>query len=139
MTDATKAVGSVLDAFHAAAAAADEERYLATLAADMVFIGTAPGERWEGTSFREFVHSYFPDGKGWTYLASQRSISIADNGRTAWFDERVDNESYGECRGSGVLRRYGERWRIEQYNLSIPIPDEVAKEVVALVRSATSE
>ena len=52
-------IKSVLDEFHAAAAGADEERYFATLAAEAVFLGTAPGERWAGTDFREFVHSYF--------------------------------------------------------------------------------
>jgi SnoaL-like domain len=135
---ATDAVGDVLDAFHAGAAAADEERYAATLAPEMVFIGTAPGERWQGTPFREFVHSSFSDGKGWTYVPSERSIRLSEDGRTAWFDERVDNDWYGECRGSGVLQLYGDAWKIEQYNLTIPIPDEVAKEVVATIRALPS-
>ena len=59
-------IEAVLDEFHAAAAAADEARYVATLAPDAVFLGTAPGERWAGQSFRDFVHSYFSRGKGWS-------------------------------------------------------------------------
>jgi ketosteroid isomerase-like protein len=133
MTDRT-AVDAVLDAFHAAAAAADEEPYLATLADSMVFLGTAPGERWQASAWREFVHSYFSRGKGWTYVPSARSVELADDGLTAWFDEMVDNEHYGACRGTGVLRRQAEGWKIQQYNLTIPVPDELAPDLVARIR-----
>jgi ketosteroid isomerase-like protein len=128
------AVDVVLDAFHAAAAAADEARYLATLAPLAVFLGTAPGERWAGEDFRDFVHSYFSRGKGWTYISAYRSVEIAADGHTAWFDETVENESYGACRGTGVLQLYDGEWRIEQYNLTIPVPDELAVDLVATIR-----
>jgi ketosteroid isomerase-like protein len=132
---AANAVNAVLDEFHEAASAADEERYLGCLAPDAVFLGTAPGERWAGADFHAFVHSFFSQGKGWTYVPSNRSVSIADDGRSAWFDERLDNDWNGECRGTGVLRLEGDRWRIEQYALSIPVPDEIAPEVVARIRA----
>ena len=70
-------IDAVLDAFHLAAAEADEERYFAALTPDAVFLGTAPGEPWAGGSFREFVHSYFARGKGWSYAPSGRSVDIA--------------------------------------------------------------
>jgi SnoaL-like protein len=133
---ATRDVEAVLDAFHAAAGAADEERYFACLSPEAVFLGTAPGDRWAGESFRTFVHSFFSRGKGWTYAPSERSVSIAPDRRSAWFDERLDNDLFGECRGTGVLRRDGERWLIEQYGLSIPVPDEIAPEIVARIRGA---
>jgi ketosteroid isomerase-like protein len=127
-------IDAVLNAFHAAAAAADEERYFATLTPDAVFLGTAPGERWQGSAFREFVHHWFSQGKGWAYTPSDRSVDFAVDGRTAWFDETVANASFGACRGSGVLRREDGAWRIAQYNLTIPIPDELAPELVARIR-----
>ena len=127
-------IDAVLEEFHAAAAAADEERYFATLAPDAVFIGTAPGERWAGAAFREFVHSYFSRGKGWAYTPSARSVEIAGDGRTAWFDETVDNAHYGECRGTGVLQLHDDGWKIEQYNLTIPVPDEVVPDLMARLR-----
>jgi ketosteroid isomerase-like protein len=127
-------VVAVLDAFHAAAAAADEDAYVGTLTSSMVFLGTAPGERWQGNGWREFVHSYFTRGKGWRYVPSSRSVDLAEDGRTAWFDETVTNEHYGACRGTGVLRRHDDGWKIEQYNLSIPVPDELAPELVARIR-----
>jgi len=127
-------VGAVLDGFHAAAATADEATYLATLTDDMVFLGTAPGERWVGAEWRDFVHSYFSHGKGWAYEPSERAVVVAPDGKTAWFDETVGNEHYGACRGSGVLRREGDAWRIAQYNLTIPVPDELAPELVSRIR-----
>jgi len=127
-------VEHILEEFHAAAAAADEERYLATLTPSFVFLGTAPGERWEGQRFRDFVHSYFSRGKGWTYLPSGRSVVLTEDETTAWFDETLENGFYGRCRGSGVLRLVGGEWRLEQYNLTIPVPDELAPELVAKIR-----
>jgi len=127
------AVEAVLDAFHAAAAATDEVRYFAALSPNAVFLGTAPGERWAGDDFRSFVHSYFSRGKGWTYISSDRSVEIAADGQTAWFDETVANEFYGQCRGTGVLQLNDGKWRIEQYNLTIPIPDELAADVVTTI------
>lgn len=133
--DVRRDINAVLDAFHAAAVDADEERYLATLAADVVYLGTAPGERWQGSVWREFVHSHFSRGKGWRYVPSARSIAVAASEQTAWFDETVENEHYGSCRGSGVLQRTGEGWKIQQYNLTLPVPDEIAPNVVARIRS----
>ena len=56
----------------------------------------------------------------------------------AWFDELLDNAKYGRCRGTGVLRKMESGkggWKIVQYNLTLTIPNEVAGEVVALVKA----
>ena len=134
-TDAeTVRIEAVLDRFHAAAASADEAAYLAQLSPDAVFLGTDGGERWAGETYRAFIHSYFSRGIGWTYVPSQRTVDVAADGGTAWFDEQLDNESYGVCRGTGVLQRRDGEWRIEQYSLSIPLPNELAGEIVARIR-----
>ena len=128
MTDRAQ-VDAVLDEFHAAAAAGDDARYFATLTEDMVFLGTAPGERWEGGVWRDFVDSRFSRGKGWEYRPSDRSVVVSPDGGTAWFDETVENAHYGSCRGSGVLRREENTWRVAQYNLTIPVPDALVPEL----------
>lgn len=46
----------------------------------------------------------------------------------------LDNDKYGECRGTGVLVKLGGAWRIVQYNLTIPIPNEIALDVVEMIR-----
>ena len=50
-----------------------------------------------------------------------------------WFNERLSHERYGEVRGSGVLVR-DEIWKVAQYNLSFPIPNGIAEDVVAMIK-----
>jgi hypothetical protein len=52
----------------------------------------------------------------------------------AVFDEVLDNDSYGTVRGSGVLRLTDDGWKIEQYVLSFTVPNDVARDVVAVIR-----
>ena len=47
----------------------------------------------------------------------------------AWFDEALDTPNLGPARGSGVLVRTAETWKIAHYDLSVPIPNELMKEV----------
>ncbi|MBZ0089190.1 MAG: nuclear transport factor 2 family protein, partial [Thermoanaerobaculia bacterium] len=49
----------------------------------------------------------------------------------------LDSATYGACRGSGVLEKTATGWKIAQYNLSIPIPNDLAKELVTRIRAAT--
>ena len=69
--DAVAAVSAALDDWHAAAAEADEERYLAHFAPEAVFLGTDASERWTLAEFTEYVRTYFPRG-GWTYRPHDR-------------------------------------------------------------------
>jgi uncharacterized protein (TIGR02246 family) len=124
------AIGSVLDAWHAAAAAADEERYFSYFTPDAVFLGTDATERWTRDEFRKWARPYFAKGRGWTYRATARWISFAPDRRVAWFDETLENAGYGTCRGSGVLVATDSGWKIAQYNLSIPIPNGISGEIV---------
>ncbi len=126
-------VAAALNDLHAAASEADGERYFSLFSADSVFLGTDATERWSKSEFQSFAQPYFSQGKGWTYRVRERHITLA--GTIAWFDEVLDNDSYGECRGSGVLQKTDSGWKIEQYNLTIPIPNELAKGIVAKIRA----
>ncbi len=125
-------IATALDGFHAAAARADEDGYFASFAPDGVFLGTDGSERWDVQAFRAYAHPHFADGKAWTYVARDRHVTFARDANTAWFDERLDNEKYGEMRGSGVLVKLDGAWKIAQYNLSFTIPNSLAPQVVAL-------
>lgn len=129
-------VDQTLDRFHAAASRADEQAYFACFAPDGVFLGTDATERWDVPAFRAFAHPYFAQGKGWTYTSSERHITLSPSNDVAWFDELLRNEKLGTCRGSGVLRLIGGQWKIAQYNLSIPIPNDLAKSVVEMIRTS---
>lgn len=135
----TGAVGAVLDAFHDAAARADEATYFALLADSAVFLGTDATERWTKAEFLAFARPHFAAGKGWRFVPRDRHVALSAGGRVAWFDELLDSESYGECRGTGVLERIGDRWLIQQYHLTIPVPNELAREVVGRIRSLAAE
>jgi ketosteroid isomerase-like protein len=128
-------IDRVLDDWHQAAADADERRYFGHAAPEFVFLGTDATERWDLAAFRAFAHPYFAKGKAWTFVPRQRNVIVAPRGDVAWFDEKLDSASYGECRGSGVVRKVGGAWKIAHYNLTIPIPNALAKKVVEMIRS----
>ena len=132
--DAAAEVGRVLDDFHAAAAGADFDRYFGHFARASVFLGTDATERWTREEFMAYARPHFRPGGGWTYRPRARKVSFTPDGRTAFFDELLDNAGLGETRGSGVLVREDGAWKVAQYNLSIPIPNELADSVVGLVR-----
>lgn len=131
-TSAETAVAAVLDAWHAAAAHADENAYFSHFTPDAVFLGTDATERWTVTQFREYAHPHFAKGKAWTFTPRDRHISFSSDSKIAWFDEELDTPHMGECRGSGVLV-LSDSWKIAHYNLSIPIPNDLCKDFVARI------
>ena len=130
---AEKAVAATLDDWHLAAAQVDEGRYFAHFAEGAVFLGTDPGERWTKAAFQAWAHPIFQRGKAWSFRATRRAIALSKDGRTAWFDEDLDTPNLGLARGSGVLTRDKDRWLIQQYNLSVPIPNALMKAVKAQI------
>ncbi len=127
---------ATLDDFHDAASKADFARYFGHFDQDAVFLGTDATERWTRAQFEEYVRPHFSQGHGWTYKPTERHVTIASDGRYAWFDERLANEKYGDTRGSGVLVRRGKEWKLAQYNLTIPMPNALAEGFVREIRSS---
>lgn len=130
------AIDATLDDWHAAAAAADEDRYFSHFAADAVFFGTDPDERWTVAEFRAYAHPHFAKGKAWTFRPLRRAVFFSAQGATAWFDEDLATPNLGPARGTGVLVRRTGGWLIAQYNLSVPIPNALFKEIKTLMDRA---
>jgi len=128
-------IDTVLNDFHQSASDANFEHYFAQLADGAVFLGTDATERWSKKEFAEFVRPYFSKGIGWTYRPTERHIDIIANGTTAYFDELLHSDSYGQCRGSGVLVLTEQGWKIMQYNLSFPIPNSIAKSLTKQIKT----
>jgi ketosteroid isomerase-like protein len=126
---AVSQVEATLNEFHDAASKADARRYFALLTRDAIYIGTDAAERWTLDQFRAFAEPYFNKGRGWTYTPRQRHVTIADIpcACVAWFDELLDSEAYGTSRGTGVLLKQDGKWKISQYALTFPIPNDLAK------------
>jgi hypothetical protein len=125
----------VLDALHATAARADGAAWFALFAPDARYVGTDASEHWDLAALHAFADPYFARGQGWTYVPRERHLALGPSGDVAWFEERLDNASYGETRGSGVLVRRDGRWLIAQYVLSFPVPNELAPDLVQRVRA----
>lgn len=123
-------IAAVLDDWHQAASVADEARYFSHFAPNGMFMGTDATERWTVAEFRPYVKTRFDSKSNWTFHARARHIEFSNDGKTAWFDEMLDTSDLGLCRGSGVLVLLGGEWKIAQYNLSIPIPNALASEIV---------
>ena len=131
------AISRVLDALHQAASDSDYDRYFGQYAEEFIFLGTDATERWDRAQFMEYARGPFSQGRGWTYTVIERHVTIREGAQTAWFDERLDNASLGETRGTGVLIKEDGAWKVSQYNLTIPVPNDLAREFVARIREHT--
>lgn len=137
LAQSTEAPGAVIDALHQAAREADGATYFSLFTPEARFIGTDATERWTVDEFRAYADPYFSRGQGWDYRVVSRDISILpiECRCVAVFDEVLDNASYGTTRGSGVLRLTDDGWKIDQYVLSFAVPNDVAREVVGVIRA----
>lgn len=134
-----KAIEQVLTSFHHAAANADGKRYFSLLTQDAIFLGTDASERWSKQAFKAYVLPYFEQGKGWEYISKERNISFIPKQDIAFFDELLFNENYGLCRGSGVLVKTPQGWKISQYNLAVMLPNAIAKDISKQIKAYQSQ
>lgn len=120
-----------LEAWHKAAADADFEAYFGLMTKDAVFLGTDATENWQIQEFKAFSKPYFDKGKAWSFTTLERHIYPDADGETAWFDEHLDTQM-GICRGSGVMKRIGDTWKVKHYVLSIAVPNENVSALTAM-------
>lgn len=131
-------ISAVLDSFNTAAAKADIDRYFSYFAENAVFIGTDATENWDKASYMKWAKPHFDKGKTWNFKSVERHIYLDKSGNTAWFDELLDTQMK-ICRGSGVLTREGTEWKIQQYVLSMTIPNSEVDIVVKIKNGVESE
>ena len=129
-------VAAVLDRLNEASSNADEATYFSLFAPDARYVGTDATEHWTITEFRAWAEPWFKRDSAWSFPAVERTITIApiECRCIAWFEEKLDSASYGETRGSGVMRLTDDGWKIEQYVLSFAVPNDKAGAVVAVIR-----
>jgi len=132
----TQQVNAFVDGWHDDAAHA-RMRYFDKMAPDGVYIGTDRSELWQRDAFREWGRKYF-EGKGaaWVFHATRRNVYAAPDGALIWFDELLDTENMGHCMASGVIRRTQAGFEIVHYQLSLAVPNGVAKQVMDVVKAA---
>lgn len=132
-------IDTLLDKLHAAAASANADAYWACYTDNAVFIGTDATERWTLTEFKEYAEPHFATGKGWSYTPSNRHVDFSPDRRTAWFDETVTHAQYGACRGTGVVLLTPSGWKVAQYHLTLPIPNDLLPEEAEKIKKYLAE
>lgn len=131
------AINHTLDSMHAAASKADLKLYLVLFTETGVFMGTDDWERWSRPDdFDAYVTERFKDGIGWSYHAIERHVNVSLDGKTAWIDEITESEKWGKFRGTGVLIKEDEGWRIAHYAMSFLVPNEVWEQVSEISKKA---
>jgi len=126
-----KAITTLLNNWHTAAATANFNAYFDVLTEDSIFIGTDATEHWDKKAFIVFAKPYFDKGKAWSFTALDRHIYFSADKKIAWFDELLQTQMK-ICRGSGVLVLEKNQWKIKQYVLSMTIPNENTDEVIKI-------
>ena len=125
------AINKMLDSWHQAAATANFSAYFDAMTDDAIFIGTDATENWDKKAFIAFAKPYFDKGKAWSFTALERNIYFSTDGKTAWFDELLSTQMK-ICRGSGVLVKINNQWKIKHYVLSMTIPNDTIDEVIKI-------
>jgi len=132
-------VDQMLDAYHLAASKADADTYFGFFAKDAYFIGTDAHERWTFEEFRKYAMPFMSQGQGWTYRPKKRHVSYSSDKQVAWFDEILENDRFGVTRSSGVVvREKDNQWKVAQYHLTVPVPNDLMDRVVAMIRADES-
>lgn len=131
-------INTLLDQWHLAAAEANYENYFQAMSTESVFIGTDATENWNKKDFQAYSKPHFDKGKAWRFKSLARNISFNPDYTVAWFDELLETQMK-ICRGSGVLVKEKNTWKIKQYVLSMTIPNETSKEVIQLKDSIENQ
>jgi hypothetical protein len=127
-----RTIDSLLTKWHQSAKIADAENYFGFIKDDGIFMGTDATERWTKSEFMEWSKPYFNRESAWNIYSLNRQIFIHHTNTFAWFDEELYSD-LGPARGSGVLLKENDGWKLAHYNLALTIPNEIVTEIKQLV------
>jgi ketosteroid isomerase-like protein len=136
-TESKKQIAAMLDSFNVAAANADYTKYFNFYADDATFIGTDATENWDKKKFMVWAKPFFDKKTTWNFSSIQRNIYFSKTGEMAWFDELLSTQMK-ICRGSGVVVKLNNEWKVQQYVLSMTIPNAQVDEIVS-IKSAVED
>lgn len=132
-SDTEQDIHKLLDAWHQAAAKADEDVFFGSMADDAIYLGTDATERWTKTELMKWSKKHFDRESAWAFDPYDRTVYVSADGVTAWFEELLKTWM-GVCRGSGVLVRDAadSGWKIVHYNLAVLVPNELIEDFIAI-------
>lgn len=125
-------IGAMLDSFNVAAANAEYERYFDYFTEDAVYMGTDATEHWDKAAFKVWAKPHFDKKRTWNFTAVERHIFPGKGGDIAWFDELLDAPFAKMCRGSGVVVKQNNMWKVQQYVLSMTVPNSLGDSIMKI-------
>ena len=134
----TDQLNHLIDKWHKAAADANAVTFFGLMSDDCIYIGTDASERWVKKEFYQFAKPHFDKGEAWEFDPIERNVYFSENGKFAWFEELLDTWM-GVCRGSGVLKKTSDGWKICHYHLSIAVPNDKIDEYLELIKVEKQE
>jgi len=134
----TAQINHLIDEWHLAAAQANVDRFFGFMNEESIYIGTDASERWTKKEFVAFAKPYFDKGKAWDFKPYDRDLHVTNDGKIAWFSELLTTWM-GVCRGSGVLKKTTSGWKLEQYHLSVTVPNEIIRDFISLVENSSKK
>ena len=131
VADSKKQIAAMLDSFNVAAANADYTRYFNFYTEDATFNGTDATENWDKAAYMIWAKPFFDKKTTWNFTAIKRNIYFGTHADIAWFEELL-NTQMKICRGSGVVVKVGNDWKVQQYVLSTTIPNSQLDTVIKI-------
>ncbi len=130
--DSKSVINQLLDGWHHAAAVADEKTFFGLLDTGAIYLGTDATERWLKSEFEKWAEPHFKRDTAWAFTPHDRTVYLSADGGTAWFEEYLETRM-GECRGSGVLVKKPEGWKLAHYHLALTVPNDKIQGFMELV------
>jgi len=125
-----------MDDWHDDAKNADFEAYFNRISNSARYIGTDTSENWTKKEFQFFAKPLFDKKKTWNFKTLKRNLFFSKDSSIIWFDELLDTWM-GECRGSGILEKEKNEWKIKHYVLSVAIPNDKIQQIIAIKKDST--
>lgn len=133
----TQVINQMMDQWHKDVAVANFDAYFDKMTSNSIFIGTDVSEVWTKKEFKTFAKPYFDKKKTWDFTPLSRNVYFSKDLNTAWFDE-VLNTWMGLCRGSGILIKEENSWKIAHYVLSVTVPNDDMKAIIEVKKEKDS-
>ena len=131
LTQSKQQIADMLDSFNVAAGKAEFERYFNFYTEDATFNGTDASENWNKASFKAWAKPFFDAKTTWNFTTLNRNIYFGKHADIAWFEELLSTQMK-ICRGSGVVVKQGNDWKLQQYVLSTTIPNSILDSVIKI-------
>ncbi len=127
-------INEFMNAWHQAAATADEDMFFGSMTENGIYLGTDKTEKWTRDEMKEWSQEYFDRESAWAFTVLNRDVYLSEDGNTAWFIEKLDTWM-GICKGTGVLVKQNNEWKIALFDLSVSVDNDNIQKFIELEKN----